>query len=166
MKLFLSSILLLMLFPSASKEQSIKDTSLAYIKNPTIPSFKIIQTDSTWFTNENLPKNKPVVIIYFSPDCSHCQYEVKELNKKMDSLSNTFFVWVSYHPMEDIKAFYIKYGLNKFSNVAVGRDPKYFIPAFYKVEFTPFIAVYNSQGKFVKEFREGASPQELMQAEN
>ena len=38
--------------------------------NENIPPFKILKADSTWFTAANLKKDKPVMIIYFSPDCS------------------------------------------------------------------------------------------------
>jgi hypothetical protein len=54
--------------------------------------------------------------------------------------------------------------LDKFPNIKVGRDLKYFIPAYYKVAFTPFMAIYNSQGLFSKEFREGARAEELIEA--
>lgn len=145
-----------------------KDSSLPYLRNLQLPPFKLIQsvnqTDTVWFTNNNLQKNKATVIIYFSPDCGHCQFEAKELVKAKDSLANVNFVWVSYHPIEDIKAFEQKYHLAELSNCIVGRDPKYFIPAFFRVEFTPFMAVYNTKGIFVKEFREGAKASELIQA--
>jgi peroxiredoxin len=145
--------------------QQAKDSSMpVYLKDPSIPSFSILKTDSTSFTKSDLPKNKSVILIYFSPDCSHCQYEAKQIVQYMDSLRNAFFVWVSYHPMNEIKEFNIKYGLDKFKNILVGRDTKYFIPAYYKVENTPFIAVYNRQGIFTKEFREGAKAEELIRA--
>ncbi|MFX6759586.1 hypothetical protein ABTH30_22080, partial [Acinetobacter baumannii] len=67
---------------SANAQQP-KDTSAPYLRNQNIPPIKIITaingTDTTWFTNDNLPKDKTIAIIYFSPECSHCQYEAKEL---------------------------------------------------------------------------------------
>lgn len=143
-----------------------KDSSLPYLKNLQIPPFKLIQsvnqTDTVWVTNNNLQKGKASIIIYFSPDCGHCQFEAKELVKAKDSLNNANIIWVSYHPVEEILAFYEKYHLKELTNCIAGRDPKYFIPAFFRVEFTPFIAVYNAQGVFIKEFREGAKATELI----
>jgi hypothetical protein len=43
----------------------------------------------------------------------------------------------------------------------MGIDPKYFIPAFFRVEFTPFMVIYRND-QFIKEFREGAKPEELI----
>ncbi len=145
--------------------QQAKDSALpVYISNPAIPPFTILTTDSASFTQKDLPQGQPVVIIYFSPDCSHCQYEAKQIVQHMEALNHVFFVWVSYHPMDEIKQFDTLYGLNKFPNVKMGRDLKYFIPSYYKVAFTPFIAVYNAQGHFTHEFREGAKAEELIAA--
>jgi cytochrome oxidase Cu insertion factor (SCO1/SenC/PrrC family) len=157
---------LLFLFSyTITNAQQAKDSSLpVYLKNPAIPSFSILTTDSATFTKNDLPKNKTVVLIYFSPDCSHCQYEAKQIVQYMDSLRDVMFVWVSYHPLNEIKDFFTKYGLDKFKNVKIGRDTKYFIPTYYKVENTPFIAIYNRQGVFSKEFREGAKAEELIRA--
>ncbi|MDE3236378.1 MAG: thioredoxin family protein [Bacteroidota bacterium] len=153
-----------------AQSQSVADSTLPYLKNPVLPQIKIVQSvsgkDTTWFTNDSLPANKPVVILYFSPDCGHCQYQAKEIIQNKEKFANAFFVWVSYHPLEDIITFNEKYLSGPQSNMRVGRDPKYFIPSYYRVQFTPFIAVYNAQGKFVKEFREGAKPEELATALN
>jgi hypothetical protein len=44
----------------------------------------------------------------------------------------------------------------------MGRDPKYFIPSFLRVEFTPFVAVYTPTGNFVKAYKQGANMTELI----
>ncbi|SJZ39478.1 TlpA family protein disulfide reductase [Sediminibacterium ginsengisoli] len=135
-----------------------------YKKDPKMPNFRILLTDSTtWFTKDQLPKTDYTAIIYFSPDCGHCQHEAKEVVKYMDSLKNVFFVWVNYrHTMNDLKAFSEYYGLDKFSNVRMGRDPQYAIPAFYQVKFTPFVAVYDKNRLFMKEFETGVEMPELL----
>lgn len=142
------------------------DTTAPYLKKKTIPDFSILDChrskDSVWVSNSTLPKNKPVVFIYFSPECSHCELETEEIKKHMDSLKNATFVFVSYHPIEKIKAFYDKYDLGKYSNVLMGRDLKYFIPSFFRVEFTPFVAVYTPQGNFLKAYKQGANMTELI----
>jgi thiol-disulfide isomerase/thioredoxin len=118
------------------------------------------------YTTDSIPKNKATVIIYFSPDCSHCQYEAKQIVKGQAELQNATFIWVSFHPLPEIISFKSQYGMDSFSNMVFARDPKYFLPAFYKVAFTPYMAVYNAQGQFVKEFREGAEIKELKELIN
>ena len=45
-----------------------------------IPPYRILTTDSVYVTPADLKKNKGTVVIYFSPDCSHCQHLMYELN--------------------------------------------------------------------------------------
>jgi thiol-disulfide isomerase/thioredoxin len=122
--------------------------------------------DSTWFANENLPNNRPIVIIYFSPECSHCIHEINEIKKNIDSLSNAFFVMASYHNLDSIKVFATKYSTSNYKNMVVGRDTKYFLPVYYDIKFTPFIAVYDTQKNFVKAYDQGANMHELIELVN
>jgi thiol-disulfide isomerase/thioredoxin len=147
----------------SAKAQSPIDTIPPYQKNKAMPEFRLLQTDSTWLTKKDLPTYEYTAIIYFSPECSHCQYEATEIVKKVDSLKNILFIWASYRDFEDIKKFYYKYKLNQFSNMKVGRDPKYLIPSFYQVKFTPFVALYNKQKEFLKAWDMGVEMPELIE---
>ncbi len=127
------------------------DTLAPYKRDHQIPAFTILLPDSSYFTKENIPKGYDyTAIIYFSPDCSHCQHTAKDVVKAMDSLKNVFFIFAAYKPLEDIKGFANYYGLDQFKNIVSGRDPKYFIPSFYRVRYTPFVAVYNKIGMLVQ----------------
>jgi len=162
----MKKILLLacMIVAVAGVQAQSKDTLPPYKKVPVVPPFKLLRTDSSWFAKDDLPAKKPVVVIYFSPDCSHCQLEMKEITDSMQLLDKAFFVLASFKQMDEIKEFSDKYHLQNFSNIVVGRDTKYFIPSFYKVRFTPFIAVYDKHGKLVKAFESGAKVSELKEA--
>ena len=37
-----------------------------------VPPFGMLQTNRKVFRAQQLPANKPIIIIYFSPDCDHC----------------------------------------------------------------------------------------------
>lgn len=133
-----------------------------YKKDPVLPAFRILQTDSaSWFTKSELPKSEYTIIIYFSPDCGHCQYEAKEVVKNIDSLRNTFLLWVSYKSITEIREFAQHYGLDQYKNMRIGRDPLYALPSFYQVRFTPFVAVYDKKGMFVKAYETGVEMAEL-----
>ena len=130
-----------------------------YKKDPKVPAFKILQTDSTWFTKQQLPKNYDfTAIIYFAPDCGHCQYTVGELAKHMDSLKNVFFVFAAYKTLTEIREFYNHYNLAVYPNIRMGRDPEYFIPSFYQVRSTPYVAIYDKKGLLVKVYDPPENP--------
>jgi hypothetical protein len=146
-------ILIICLFSAASAwSQGSTANDAPYKKDLTIPAFNLLQGDSSWFSKEQLPKYPYTAIFYFDPECSHCQMTVKELVAHMDSLKNVFFVFASYKPLSDIRGFYNYYGLSQFNNIRMGRDPKYFVPSFYRVTANPFVALYDIKGMLVKVF--------------
>ncbi len=163
MKKVISFLVCVGLFVAANAQfaKPAADNTPMYKKVNTIPYFQLIQGDSTWFRSTDIPKNKPVAIIYFSPDCGHCQLTAQEFAANMDKLKNDFLVWVSFHTPEQIKEFGEKYKLSQYSNVRLGRDTTYYVPSFYQVRFTPFMAAYNRQGKLVETFDGGTDPATL-----
>lgn len=142
--------------------QNSYDTTAPYKKTNVLPQFKILQGDSTWYTNNDLPKNKPIVLIYFSPECGHCQLTAKDLVSKMSKLQDVFFLMISYHTPQQIQEFAKDYKLDHYKNVRLGRDPNYAIPSFYRVKFTPFMAAYDKSGKFVKAWEQGTDADTLI----
>lgn len=158
MKKLLAIIMVLFVVAAHAQSSDNIDTVPPYKKTTKIPEFAILKSDSTWFTNKEIPENKPTVIIYFSPDCGHCQMTAQEFVKDMDELKDVNLVWISYHTPEQIKTFADTYKLSQFPNVVLGRDPNYKIPVFYKIQFTPFMAVYDKKGKFLNAYPQGTSP--------
>lgn len=143
--------------------QSPIDNRPTYVKNPAIPEFKLILTDSSLFTHKLIPKAAFTCIVYFSPDCGHCQHEAAEMIKYMDSLKQIQFVWVSYRDFNDIRAFGRKYQFDLYPNIIIGRDPDYAVPSFYQVKFTPFVALYDEKKQFLKAWETGVEMPELLQ---
>jgi thioredoxin-related protein len=131
-----------------------------------IPPFHILKTDSTYFTPANLKKNQSVMIIYFSPDCSHCQHLMYEMKPKMKQFGNTQIVMVTF--MEPsmliaVKNFYRDFDLAKYPNVTVGTEGHtYVVQRYYQVKTTPYIAIYNRNGKLVKAFDKVPSMDQLI----
>lgn len=144
----------------AQRDMSI-DTTAPFRKHPAMPAFKLLQSDSSWFSSADIPKNQQVVIVYFNPDCGHCQQEAKNMVDHKDELKNAYFVFVSYHNPQQIGDFVKEYKLKELAHVAAGRDTQYYIPSFFRIKFTPFIAVYNKAGILQKTFEGGAEIETL-----
>lgn len=122
-----------------------------YIRFPTVPPFQLLALDSTsTITKAQLKKNQPVMIIYFNTDCNQCHTQTQDLLKNMDQLKNVQIVLASYEPIDIIRAYAAKNGFSNYPNILVGRDTKYFLPPFYNVKFTPFVAIYDKKGNLVK----------------
>jgi hypothetical protein len=137
------------------------DPNAPFLKDKNLPKFTLNLTTGKSFSSTQIPKTKYTCIIIFSPDCSHCQDEATELTKNADKFKSVFFIWNSYKEMADIKAFATKYGLDKQSNVIVGRDPEFSIPVFFRPRMTPFVALYE-KGQLLKVYEQGVKVPELL----
>jgi thiol-disulfide isomerase/thioredoxin len=132
------------------------DTIPPYQKDSShLPAFTVLKTDSLYTNDRVIPKDKPVIIVYFSPECGHCQLSAQEFSEKMKDMRGFYFVWVSYYPLPEIKEFSKKFSLQQFTNIIIGRDPNYIIPSYFRVKFTPFMAVYNKDHHLLKTYEQG-----------
>ncbi len=124
-----------------------------YQRFPTVPPFKImLPNNATYFTKDDLPKKKAVMMMVFSPDCEHCQHEIEEIIKRIDEFKQVQIVMATLLPIERVQAFYMKYDLKRFDNIVVGKDANYLLPGFYNVHNLPFLAFYNKKKDLISVF--------------
>lgn len=166
MRLFLTLIATLFILNETNAQKdagkAVHDTLAAYQKNPTIPTFSIQTPDSSWFSKVNLQSKKPTLILYFSPDCGHCQIETEEVLGNIKELENLQIVMVTSRPFGDMVNFADHYKLNRFPTIKIGTDPARRITEFYEVKFTPFSALYDKKGQLVKVYEKGIDIPELI----
>jgi thioredoxin-related protein len=122
-----------------------------------MPEFRILTQDSVWVNSSVLKKDKPVVIIYFSPDCSHCQRMMYELKPYMKDLANAQVVMVTFIETKlsgrMLREFRRDFSLASYPNFITGTEyPDYKLQRYYQVATTPYIAIYDRKGKLVKTF--------------
>jgi cytochrome oxidase Cu insertion factor (SCO1/SenC/PrrC family) len=99
-----------------------------------------------------------VVLIYFSPDCEHCQNFTKDLLKNFSVVGNKQVVMVTPQSMEMLKPFVANYNLTNYPNIKAGIEPSpYLVQKYNQIRHYPFVALYDKTGKFVKSF-EGEKP--------
>jgi len=150
----------------AAKAQ-VDSTTPPYKRFPNVPPIKIMLSDSaTIFTKANLSENKPVFMMMFSPDCSHCQHETEELIKHKDEMKDVQIVMITMHPMEKMKEFISKYKLSELPNVVIGRDYSFMLPAFFQMRNLPFLALYDKKGQLIGGFEGSLGITEVIQIFN
>lgn len=149
-KFFVSAVILFAAQLSYSQADSTKPV---YLRFPTLPQFTIYKAaDSSIFTRANLAKRKPTIFIIFSPDCEHCQHETEALIANIDKFKRAQIVMVEYLAFEEMVKFYKNYQIEKYPNIIMGRDAKFYLPLFFKVESLPAIYVYDKKGNFKQAF--------------
>ncbi len=139
-----------------------QDTLAPYKKTPYIPSFKIQMPDSSWFSKTNLETKRPTLLLYFSPDCGHCQLETEELLSKLKEFNSLQIVMITSRPFEDMANFAEHYKIKRFPAIKIGTDPARFVTRFYDVKFTPFSALYDKNGLLVKVYEKEIDMEELI----
>jgi len=121
-----------------------------YQRFPDLPPFRLLKVDSvTYFGKADVPKNKPVLIILFDPNCDHCQHETEDITNNIDSFQNIQIVMVTNADFKDTKKFYENYGLAKFKNITIGVETVYFLATFFNIHNLPYLAMYDKKGKLI-----------------
>ncbi len=130
------------------------DTAPVSERFPTIPPFTLQGIDSsTSITKASLSERKQTLIMYFSPDCDHCQHQTEDMLKNMDQLKDVQIIMATYQPFAEMTAFYEKYQIASYPQIKVGRDTKFFFVPFYKIRELPFMALYDKKGNLIKTFQ-------------
>ncbi len=163
MKTFLSFCFVLIALTSFAQ----KDSAFAppYQRFPVLPPLQVLLADSTTkYTKADLPKNKPVLIMLFSPDCEHCQHEAEMFYAGRDLLDKIQIVMITTYPIFRMTDFASKYGLDSMKNVVVAKDPHYFLIPFYDVHNFPFMALYDKKGKFIQTIESSATVEKILAA--
>ena len=131
-----------------------QDASAATLNNiHHAPVFKLYKApDSTAYSSEQLNKNKPFVLMFFSPDCDHCQKETKELLAYKEELKDLQIVMASPAAFKEIKSFYEDYNIASMSNITMGQDLNYALGSKYQLRTYPSVFVYDAKGVLAKAF--------------
>lgn len=134
--------------------------------NSGIPPYHILTTDSVYVTPANLKKNKPVMIIYFAPDCGHCQHLMYDLKPELKQLQNVQIVMITFvNQLKAIQVFQRDFDLAKFHNIIIGTEGyTYVVQKYYQIQNTPFIAIYDKNGKISKTYSKVPTIPVLMEA--
>jgi thioredoxin-related protein len=122
--------------------------------NNAIPPYHILTTDSVYVTPTNLKHNKPVMVIYFAPDCSHCQHLMYDLKPELPKLKDVQIVMITFTPvLKALQVFQRDFDLAKYHNITIGTEGyTYLVQKFYHVQTTPYIAIYDKYGKLFQAY--------------
>lgn len=67
----------------------------------------------------------------------------------MSELENAQIIMITLRPLWMMKDFITTYGLEKYSNIVVGKDVNYFTPTFFDIRNIPYMAIYDKKGKLI-----------------
>ncbi len=99
---------------------------------------------------EQIPPGKSIIMLYFRPDCIHCQAETKLLVDNINALKNVQIYFLAGAPFGEIKNYYKYYHLDQYKNIVMGKDYEHSFARIFQPSSIPYTAIYDSQKKLVK----------------
>jgi thioredoxin-related protein len=148
-----------------SQTNASNNVTPAYISNPSIPDFALYKApDSTEFTNEDLHKRKPTLIMIFSPECGHCQHATTLLLQNISHFKNAQILMTTWLPYSEMLAFYKNYKIGDYPQITLAWDKKDFFLPYYQVQSYPGIVIYDKKGKYVKSFSGNVNMKDIWEA--
>ncbi len=96
---------------------------------------------------------RPTVLIYFDPDCDHCQREADELYKKAALLASAQILMLSSARLPELKTFVQMKQLNQLSNVVVAHIDRQVAYETFGFTSVPDVLIYHADGSLAKQFR-------------
>ena len=127
-----------------------------------LPPFRIMQTSGKIFKAADLPMGRPIIIIYFSPECDHCDRLMKELVKQKEELKKASIAMITYLPVEKVLEFEKTYSLKNYSNIYAGTEGNsFFLKNYYRLTEMPFAALYSKNGDLIKFYNKEVNLKDL-----
>lgn len=132
-------------------------------KDKSVPFFDIIQADGSHLRLTDLMQGRPLMIVYFDPDCDHCVTFINDLRKEADKFNNVEIVLITYVQLRRLKSYITDSGLGNFSKFKIGTEGnKFTVRYHYDVIQFPFVALHDRNWKLTATFEsEVPSPDEL-----
>jgi thioredoxin-related protein len=127
----------------------------AAINAQTLPDFKMKLTNGTIFSSAKISHQKPLILIYFAPDCEHCQVLMKQIFSQINTFKNTQMVLITFEPLEMLPPFEKEFHTAKYSNIKVGSEVQpLFLQKYYQLQHTPFSALFDKHRKLVVSYKD------------
>jgi thioredoxin-related protein len=115
-----------------------------------LPPFSMTLSNGQYFNAAQLPKGKPVLLMYFDPECDHCHTLMNAFFKRPADFRSAEVLIVTFKPLNEVQAFVKAYQTHRYPNIKVGTEgTTYYLRNYYRMQNTPFVALYNRGGSLI-----------------
>lgn len=118
-----------------------------------MPQFKITQANGKIFKASELKTGRPTLLIYFSPECDHCQVFMKEFFKKGDAFTKSNILMITFLPIDRVVSFVKEYPIEKYPNIITGTEGMGFLVRDHLgIQNMPFAALFDKNNKLINKY--------------
>ena len=130
----------------------ISSTSL-YSQSGKLPPFRMVLQTGKVFRAQDLPFEKPIIIIYFSPECEDCHEFMTEMLEKYDDFLDASIAMITYLSVDAVKSYVAENDMEKYPNFYIGTEGNtLFVAKYYGIRTFPFVALYDKNGNLIKSY--------------
>ena len=128
-------------------------TSIKLSAQQKVPAFRMALSNGKLFHASSLPQGKPIIVIYFSPECDHCHILMKEWFKQAGNFKKASVAMITFLPLNSVVLFEKEYSTKQHSNIITGTEgTAFFVRNYYKVLDMPFVALHDKNGNLVSTY--------------
>jgi|GEM_PF-2151975 thiol-disulfide isomerase/thioredoxin len=102
------------------------------------------------------------VVVYFSPNCSHCQKLASDLGSKVEYLTEINFVWITRFDEGEALQFAKSMNLWEKKNLYFGLDKDANFYRYFGDMFIPSTYIYDENGKLLQQLNQDAMVRDIM----
>ena len=119
----------------------------------TLPKFEYHNIKGGIFSNANLKKDTPTLLIYFNSECEFCNEEAQMIHANIALFAGFQLIFVSFEKSSLIKAFATKHQLNAYDNVTFLSDTKASFATTFDVKSLPCLVLYDKNQKLIEKIK-------------
>jgi len=128
-------------------------SSYTFSQSAKVPPFQMVLHTGKLFRAQNLPLGKPIIIVYFSPECEECHKFLEEMLEKYDDFVSASIAMITYVPVEKVKPYVSENNLDKYPNIYIGTEGNsLFVANYYRIRNFPFVALFDKNGNLIKRY--------------
>lgn len=117
-----------------------------------LPKFNFLDTLGNSFTNANLEKDKPIIVVHFGNFCPYCHEEAKIMSHYSEEYKDFQLLYVTKDEMDNINTFMNKHKLRDKLNLTVLRYENNEFEEAFGSKSLPCIFIFDKQQQFVQHF--------------
>lgn len=130
-----------------------------------LPPAKFVSLVGDSVNLQDFDHKKPMVIIFFHPECDYCHYEAKEIGQNPNAFNNCQLVMITADDsLQRIEQFCNEYNLWEIDNLEVLQDKENRFKKIFGKAVTPSVYIYDENQKLTKRFLGETKPEAIIAA--
>ena len=104
------------------------------------------------------------ILIFYNPDCDHCQREAEEIRFRLDDFKNYTLYFIAASPDENVRLFAEKYDLLGKGNVLFAKAEVPDVIREMGPMSSPSLYIYSDKKQLIKKFDGETAVEEIIKA--